>query len=168
MEVDTAGNIYVADTFNSRICKVQPISHFPAPLIGQASSSQNVYLVINESVTISSFSVSQSEGSEHEYAVGTVTGCPIGSALTAGTICTISVTFSPTFPAVRVPLVVATTGAGEFNFSDLQNVARCTEAVSMYRAAGLVNGDQYGRSCAPVLVGAVERVGCGRCGCDCH
>ncbi len=117
VEVDMAGNIYVADTFNSRIRKVQPIPPFPATLVGQTSSPQDIYLVINEPVTISSFSVPQSEGGAPEYAAGTVTGCSLGSALTMGAICTIPVTFSPVFPGVRgVPLVVTTTGAGEFNF----------------------------------------------------
>ena len=117
VEVDMAGNIYVADTFNSRIRKVQPIPPFPPTLVGQTFSPQDIYLVINDPVTISSFSVPQSEGGAHEYAVGSVTGCASGSSLTAGTICTIPVTFIPAFPGARgVPLVVTTTGAGEFNF----------------------------------------------------
>jgi sugar lactone lactonase YvrE len=116
-EVDMTGNIYVADTFNSRIRKVQPIPPFPATQVGQTSSPENIYLVINDPVTISSFTVPQSEGGTHEYAVGTVTGCASGSPLSAGTICTIPVTFSPAFSGVRgIPLVVTTTGAGEFNF----------------------------------------------------
>jgi sugar lactone lactonase YvrE len=117
--VDASGNVYIADINNERIRKVR-LSISPAPFPGTSvgqTSSQNVYLVINQPVTISSFSIPQSEGGAHEYAVGTVTGCPIGSALTAGTICTIPVTFSPAFPGLRdVPLVVTTTIAGEFSF----------------------------------------------------
>ena len=117
MAVDTTDNIYVSDTFNSRIREVQPIPPFPATSVGQTSSSENVYVEINQPLTISSFSVPQSEGGAQEYAVGAVAGCPMGSPLTAGTICTIPVTFKPAYSGVRgVPLIVTTTTLGEFTF----------------------------------------------------
>lgn len=117
MGVDATGNVYVADTFNSPHSQCAADTTFPAISVSQTSSSQNVYLEINQTLPISSFNVPPPEGGTHEYADGTVTGCPTGSAIAAGTICTIPVTFSPTFLGVRgVPLIVATTSSGEFKF----------------------------------------------------
>ena len=117
MEVDATGNVYVADAFNSPHSQCAADTTFSAISVGQTWSSQNVYLEINQTLPISSFNVPPPEGGTHEYADGTVTGCPTGSAIAAGTICTIPVTFSPTFLGVRgVPLIVATTSSGEFKF----------------------------------------------------
>ena len=83
---------------------------FPQTAVG-SSSSQNVLLGINSSLTISSITVPQSQGGVQEFTVGGITECAVDGVTTnvAGSICVIPVTFQPAYPGLRqMPLEVQT------------------------------------------------------------
>ena len=116
--VDAMGNVYIADTNNQRIRKVQESTlNFGTIPVGHTSATQNLYLEVQNGVSVSSITVPQSEGGAQEYVIGTVSGCPLLVTLSANTVCTVPITFAPAYPGLRgVPLVV-TASVGTFSFS---------------------------------------------------
>ena len=117
--VDTQGNLYIADQANDRIRELSlPAGSvlFPTTQITSTSSAVTIPLRINEpGTTITGITVPASQGGKQEYTV-TATGCALNIALEAGTLCNVTVTFTPAYPGLRpVPLQVATS-AGTFNF----------------------------------------------------
>ena len=108
--LDGAGNVYISDLASQRIRKVSSGLSFPQTTVGQ-STSQYVFLQINGSLTITSIASDSSE-----YVPGAVTGCSIGTSLSAGTICNIPTTFTPAFSGVRGASLIVTTNVGTFEF----------------------------------------------------
>ena len=90
-------------------------SAFPPTPVGTTSAAQNIYVTIPATETITSISIPQSQGGMQEYTIGSITGCTVGASNPAGTVCTISITFTPETPGQRwVPLQVVASG-GNFN-----------------------------------------------------
>ncbi len=115
---------------------------FPGAAVGSASASQNVLLAIDSSLTISSISVPQSQGGVQEFTVGTITGCAVDGVTTnsAGSTCTVPVTFQPAYPGLRqVPLIVQT-DAGIFQFG-LEGIGQGPQVALMPGIITTVAGD---------------------------
>jgi sugar lactone lactonase YvrE len=111
--VDSAGNIYIVDTDNNRIRKVDAAAIQVAATAIGSSTTKNVLLQLTSLLSITGIAAPQSQGGKQEYAVGTVSGCTVdatGATSTAsGTICTVPVTFTPGYSGLRpVPLQVST------------------------------------------------------------
>jgi sugar lactone lactonase YvrE len=89
---------------------------FPLTPVGSTSAALTLPLQINLAGTaINGVSAAVSQGGNQEYAV-TSTGCALNTALSAGTICNVTATFTPAYPGWRsVPLQVVTS-SGTFNF----------------------------------------------------
>ncbi len=121
---DNFGHLYIADLISTTVREVDFQPSFPDTLVGSTSSSQNLILQVNGTVTINSISVPNSQGGNPEYAVGSLTGtgCSIGSPIMGGSNgipCVLPVTFSPAYPGSRrVPLVVQATVGGPATFVD--------------------------------------------------
>jgi hypothetical protein len=87
----------------------------PAIPVATTSAPQNITFTIPATGTITSISIPQSQGGKQEYAIQSITGCTVGASNPAGTVCTISITFTPADPGQRwVPLQVVDS-AGNFN-----------------------------------------------------
>jgi hypothetical protein len=87
----------------------------PAIPVATTSAPQNITFNIPATGTITSISIPQSQGGKQEYAIQSITGCTVGASNPAGTVCTISITFTPAYPGQRwVPLQVVSSG-GNFN-----------------------------------------------------
>ncbi len=84
---------------------------FPTTTVGTHAAAQLVSLVTQTDETISSMQVPTSLGGQQEFIVGPITGCVVdGSTINPqGTVCTVSITFSPAYPGVRnLPLQIVT------------------------------------------------------------
>ena len=87
----------------------------PAIPVATTSAPQNITFTIPATGTITSITIPQSQGGKQEYAIQSITGCTVGASNPAGTVCTISITFTPAYPGQRwVPLQVVDS-AGNFN-----------------------------------------------------
>jgi len=86
----------------------------PIP-VATTSVPQNITFTLPATGTITSITIPQSQGGKQEYAIQSITGCTVGASNPAGTVCTISITFTPGYPGQRwVPLQVVDS-AGNFN-----------------------------------------------------
>ena len=108
--LDGTGNLYIADTHNSVVRKVGPATEFPVTAVGATSVSQNVLVQFTADTFVSGFAVPKTQSGAQEFTVGTVSGCTLGGTLTTGTICTVSVTFSPQTPGLRFGALEAMNG----------------------------------------------------------
>jgi len=119
--VDSAGNLYTADSGNNRVRKVGATTgsqRFPATGVGSTAAPQNVLLVLNAAETITSIAAKLSQGNKQEYTVGTISGCTVDGTTSnaAGTICTVPVSFSPGYPGERNVALTVVTSAGTYSF----------------------------------------------------
>ncbi|HXP08168.1 MAG TPA: Ig-like domain repeat protein [Acidobacteriaceae bacterium] len=90
-------------------------STFPATPVHSTSVAENVFVTIPSTETITSISIPQSQGGQQEFTIESITGCTVGASNPAGTVCQISITFTPEYPGQRwVPLQVVASG-GNFN-----------------------------------------------------
>ena len=117
--VDGQGNLYISDRSNNRIREVATPAGsvvFPTTPAGSTSTAVTIPLEVNtEGTTITGITAPVSQGNKQEYAVN-APGCALNTALAAGTVCDVAVTFTPGYAGSRpVPLQVASS-AGTFNF----------------------------------------------------
>jgi len=87
----------------------------PAIPVASTSAPQNITFTLPATGTLTSITIPQSQGGKQEYAIQSITGCTVGASNPAGTVCTVSITFTPGYPGQRwVPLQVVDS-AGNFN-----------------------------------------------------
>lgn len=132
----------------------------PTTNVASSSAPQNILLKTTSAETISGFTVPASEGNKQEYAVGTVSGCAVDGVTSnpVGTVCTVSITFSPAYPGQRaVPLQVATS-AGRVNIglngNGVSPLAVLTPG-TMSTLAGEVNAPNCNAYNGPALLGPI-------------
>jgi trimeric autotransporter adhesin len=132
----------------------------PATNVASSSAPQNILLKTTSAETISGFTVLVSEGNKQEYSVGSVSGCAVDGVTSnpVGTVCTVSITFSPAYPGQRpVPLQVVTS-AGKVNIG-LNGMGISPLAVltpgTMSTLAGEINGPNCNAYNGPALLGPI-------------
>jgi sugar lactone lactonase YvrE len=119
--VDNDGNLYIPNlyspaddvTVTRKVESAAGDALFPTTSIG-STSTRNVLVELTADQTVNSIAASGSQGGAQEYQVGSVTGCTVGGANSAGTICTVPVQFSPAFPGKREVALKVTTNTGTY------------------------------------------------------
>jgi hypothetical protein len=115
--LDSLGNVYIADSVDNVIRKVQLNTTFPTTALGSSSAVQDFFLETTAAETIASITAQQSQGSKQEYSIGTITGCTVnGASNPSGTFCTLPITFTPAYPGPRNVPLTAVTGTGNVTF----------------------------------------------------
>jgi uncharacterized membrane protein len=122
--IDSQDNVYISDQNNNRVRELTTPTGsvaFPTTPAGSTSTAVTIALEVNtEGTTITGITAPVSQGTKQEYAV-TATDCALNTALTAGTVCNVTVTFTPGYPGPRpVPLqVVSSTGTLNFGLTGI-------------------------------------------------
>jgi hypothetical protein len=114
--IDGIGNIYISDRNNNRVREVATPAGsvaFPTTAVSSTSTAVTIPLEVNTPTTITGVTVPLSQGGKQEYAV-TANTCPLNTALESGTLCNVTVTFTPGYAGLRpMPLQLASS-AGTF------------------------------------------------------
>ena len=113
--VDSAGNLYLADTGDYRIRKAGPVSSAYPVGFGEvnvgANGTQTVVLSVNSALTLSAV---QAGG---DFSVQSDSCGPLPAVVTANTLCTLKVKFAPTAPGQRwIPLVATDSNGNNYSF----------------------------------------------------
>ncbi|MGA9529095.1 MAG: choice-of-anchor D domain-containing protein, partial [Terriglobales bacterium] len=110
--VNAAGEVFVADTYNSRVLEVQRYSvNFGSIKLGSNTTATLTYSV-NASTTLSANAIALTQGSTNmDFASASGSTC-VGSQI-AGSSCSVTVTFSPLAPGLRngAIQILSSTGA---------------------------------------------------------
>ncbi|MGC2398155.1 MAG: choice-of-anchor D domain-containing protein [Acidobacteriaceae bacterium] len=117
---DANGNLCISDQGNNRVRELDAPAGsviFPTTSVGATSTATTMALEINApGTTLTSVTVPVSQSGSQEYSV-TSTGCALNTALDAGTLCNVAVTFTPAYPGSRpTPLQITTSAATMFSF----------------------------------------------------
>ena len=133
---------------------------FPATAVQSSSTPQNILLKTTSGETISSFTVPLSQGGKQEYTVGNVSGCAVDGVTSnpAGTVCTVSITFSPAYPGQRSVPLQADTSAGK-SYIALNGIGVGPLAVltpgTLSTLAGEINPPNCNAYSGPALLGPI-------------
>jgi len=108
--VSPNGNqLVVSSTSNNTVNAVYLDSSFPSTAVGSSSGSQGMNVEAVSGGTAVSYQLGA--GVPADFSVGTVVGCP--GAMSAGSLCTAGVTFTPVAPGVRNSRLVLTDSASD-------------------------------------------------------
>jgi sugar lactone lactonase YvrE len=115
---DAMGSILIADGIsNQRIRVVSNNTLLPTTAVGSTSASQTILLQVNSALQLAGLAAVPSMGGSTEYAVTPSSNCAVGTQLSAGTICTLTVSFTPAYPGQRnVPLAVTDANGNVYSF----------------------------------------------------
>jgi len=96
LKFNLGNRMTIADSSNNRIRNSYATPFFISTAVGSTSAAQNAIVQATSTVTPASAAASNTE-----FAVGTATGCTLGSSLASGAYCTFPITFTPAGPGLR-------------------------------------------------------------------
>lgn len=116
--VDAAGRVLIADGIgNSRIRVASTNAVLPTTAVGSTSAAQTLLLRVNASIQLAAIAPVPSMGGGTEYTAALSPNCPVGTQLSAGTLCMLTVSFTPAYPGQRsVPLAVTDSNGNVYSF----------------------------------------------------
>ena len=111
--VDASNNIFLSDSGESEIRKIDasPVSPYAAASVGATGVAQSFYAEVVSSDTLEGFQLGAGF-SGLDFALGTTSGCTLGSSSAAGAICTEPVTFAPQGAGLRTAPLLLNDNAG--------------------------------------------------------
>ncbi len=122
-------------------------SNFASTQVGQSVTQLVPLKVTGGTVTITSFSIpapatlaNGSASRTQQFKAGALTGCTVGTAAAANTICNISVTFTPAYVGYQTSPLTVVTNRGTFQFG-LNGVGVGPQAVLMPGILSTVAGN---------------------------
>lgn len=124
VEPTSSGDLLIMDQANDRVREISPAGNFAATSIG-STSAQTISVQVNTPLTLSSFTV---PAGYTDFAAGSVSGCTVGTALTAGTVCSVQVTFKPTLAGVRSAPLNFTDSSGNVYTLSLTGIGEAPSA----------------------------------------
>ena len=103
LAVDGQGDIFIADTGNSRVVEISPVAApsltFPSTNVGSSSTQQTVSLVNigNQALNLTALNTTTTGQATSSFNWGgAATTCAVGTPVPAGTLCSLGVEFTPT------------------------------------------------------------------------
>jgi sugar lactone lactonase YvrE len=110
--VDSSGAVYVSDAYGGgRVLKLQPASpDFGSQSVGSSSASLTVTFAVQSSGTFGTPLVLTQGAQGLDFALGTGSTCT--GSLSAGSTCTVNITFTPHYPGLRMGAVELTNASG--------------------------------------------------------
>ena len=117
--VNGAGTVFIADSANNRIRAI-PVNTgnllFPSTVVGSTDNSRTLNFTADSDLTLTSFSILTPTNAVPEFTLGTPSGCAMGSALAAGTTCSIPIAFKPGTAGRRMVAIQVVTSIGTKRF----------------------------------------------------
>jgi len=117
--VNGAGTVFIADSANNRIRAI-PVNTgnllFPSTVVGSTDNSRTLNFTADSDLTLTSFSILTPMNAVPEFTLGTPSGCAMGSALAAGTTCSIPIAFKPGTAGRRMVAIQVVTSIGTKRF----------------------------------------------------
>ena len=119
LAVNGAGTVFIADTGNHRLRSV-PVATgnllFSKMATGSSDTTHALIFTADTALTLSNINVLTSTGASAEFVAGTPIGCAPGSAMNAGDVCAVPLTFTPAAPSRRSVAIQIGTSAGNKRF----------------------------------------------------
>ncbi len=110
VELAASGDVLITDAGDKEVRAVSPTGNFGGvPLAVGTSVTQTVLARVTNAITVGSFGVPAGYA---DFSAAASTNCAAGTAVAAGTLCTIAVTFTPTQGGTRRAPLVFTDSAG--------------------------------------------------------
>lgn len=127
---------------------------FPVTALGQTSAAQTITIKATNAITIASIFIPQTVNGKQEFLAGTMTGCTLGTAVAAGTSCSIPVTFTPGYAGPRYQTMSITDSTGAVFTVGLSGYGDGPQALmgpgSVSLLAGVSGGQYYSGDNGPI------------------
>ncbi len=114
VELTAAGDLLITDAGDNKIRAVRPTGSFANAVLG-TPVTQTVYARVVQPITVGSFGV---PAGYPDFSAAPSPNCAPGTAVAAGTTCTVAVTFNPTLAGLRrAPLVFTDSNGNAYSES---------------------------------------------------
>jgi sugar lactone lactonase YvrE len=136
---DSSNNLYITDPTQYRIHRLSLNTGFPATSVGSSSAMQNIAVESTAAITPGTATLSPSTPAQ--FALGSLSGCALGTSLAANTPCTIPVTFSPQAAGLQTAQLAITDATGKVSVLGLSGVGMAPVPALSAAAISTIIGD---------------------------
>ncbi|MGB6687760.1 MAG: Ig-like domain repeat protein [Terracidiphilus sp.] len=110
--IDQHGNVFATQGYNDLSKYTIDNASFPATAVGKTSAATTLTLAFNGAITLKSATVTAAGAASSEFAATTAGTCKMGTAYASGDNCTLTVTFTPSLPGLRMAVLTLANAAG--------------------------------------------------------
>ncbi len=155
MAIDANNNLFEADAGGYKVRRLSLNTALPATRVASASAAQKLFVSSAVAVTPATAEFTPSS----EFALGTLSGCALGSSLAANAVCTMPVTFTPAAPGSRSAQLKVTDSGGNVSVIGITGTGNAPavafEAATITTVAGTGTAGYSGTS-APASTAQVS------------